>query len=357
MLVALRYAPHWNVGLLPLVLPLQVVVAGWVLWSALRADPRRLLRNVLVAFALSFLLLYGWYFFLAGWGSDPLAIGNLLYLAAALPVAAAMLASAALRDDQESGGIRGEAITRELRVGARALGAIIFVAVAAIAGYASIPPEAQAINPPDKPPCPEYLGKEITSLRGSGDRTSSAFETPGYWGYEYDSTGYGTLSIRILAETGDVVYGADEPPIQAGSVGGGDFALGPGTFRLDVEADDDAKYSVVVCGGTGPSGDNRSSPDEKSDSRDQISSAPDEPVPDVVGMNPQQACATLGQSGYRGVFEGEPVDDPAEPGSVVGQHPQPGSQDFGGRLVRLLVSRSSSERPLEPRPGCVNSPG
>ena len=114
---------------------------------------------------------------------------------------------------------------------------------------------------------------------------------------------------------------------------------------------------MVVCGETDPSGSHRATPAQQSDSRDQISSPPDEPVPDVVGMNPQQACATLGQSGYRGLFEGEPVDDPAEPGSVVGQHPQPGSKDFGGQLVRLLVSRSSSERPLEPPPGCVNSPG
>jgi beta-lactam-binding protein with PASTA domain len=80
-------------------------------------------------------------------------------------------------------------------------------------------------------------------------------------------------------------------------------------------------------------------------------------VPDVVGTNPREACATLARSGYRGVFEGDPVDDLAEPVSVVGQDPRPGSKDFGGQLVRLLVSRSSSERPLEPPPGCVNSPG
>jgi beta-lactam-binding protein with PASTA domain len=140
-------------------------------------------------------------------------------------------------------------------------------------------------------------------------------------------------------------------------VGSGDFALGPGTFRVGVEADDDAKYAVVVCGETDPSGSNRDSPDGQSDAQEQIPSPPDEPVPDVVGMNPEEACSTLGRSGYRGVFDGDPVDNPAEPGSVVGQDPQPGSKDFGGRLVHLLVSRSSSERPLEAPPGCVNRPG
>ncbi len=356
VLVALRYAPDWNVGLLPLVLPLQMVVAGWVVRGVLKRDPRPLLYVLLAAGAGSFLALYGWYFLLLGQGFELIAYGNLLYLVAGLLVVPAAL----LGDTQGSGeGGRGPMV-RGSGATVRMLGTIFFLAVGVAAAYAAMPPmppEPEMLSLADEPSCPRYLDEEIAALRGSGDRTSSAFKTPGYWGYEYASTGYGTMSIRILAETGDVVYGSDEPLIRAGSGGGGDFALGPGTFRLDIRADDDAKYAVVVCGEANPSGSNRGGPVQQSDSREQIPSAPDEPVPDVVGMNPEEACATLGQSGYRGVFEGEPVDDPSEPGGVVGQHPQPGVKDFGERLVRLLVSRSSSGRPLEPPPGCVNSPG
>lgn len=107
----LRFGPDWNVGIIPLVFVVQIVVAGWVLWSALKADLPRLLRNVLVAFVLCFVLGYGWYFMLAGWGSDPMSIGNLLYLVAALPVAAVLMAASALGDNQESGGVPGEAIS------------------------------------------------------------------------------------------------------------------------------------------------------------------------------------------------------------------------------------------------------
>ena len=208
---ALRYAPDWNVGLLPVVVPLQVAVAGWVAWSALMREPRRLLRNLLIAAALSFLLLYGWYFLLVGGGGALVGVGNLLYLLAGLTMLVAVLGDRALGSAEPG----SEEMVRGAGVAVTVLGAIVF-GIAAIAGYASIPspPEAQAIAPPSEPPCPDYLDKELTSLRGSGDRRSSAFETPGYWGYEYDSTGYGTLGIRILAETGDVVYGADEPPFK-----------------------------------------------------------------------------------------------------------------------------------------------
>ena len=79
---AVRHAPDWNVGLLPLVLPMQVLVAGWVAWGALVAEPRRLFRRLLIAAALSFLAFYGWYFLLLGGGMGAIAVGNLLYLLA-----------------------------------------------------------------------------------------------------------------------------------------------------------------------------------------------------------------------------------------------------------------------------------
>jgi hypothetical protein len=236
------------------VVVLQLAVAGWIDWGVAKRDARTLLRNPLVAFALSFLLSYGWYFLLLGEGLELTDVGNLLYLLAALPVAVA-----ALGDARSSDGIRREAIGREVRVGTTALGAILLVALATSAGYASIPPMppgARAIDPPDEPRCPEYLEEEIVAFRGSGDRTTLAFEASGYWGYEFGSAGYGTFRITVLDEDGDVVYGADEHPSRAGSVGGDEFASG-GAFRLEIEADEDAKCAVVVCDGAHPSGGNR----------------------------------------------------------------------------------------------------
>ncbi len=93
---AVRYAPDWNVGLLPVVLPLQLLVAGWVAWSALEAEPRPLLRRLLIAAAGSLFALYGRYFLLAGGGTGLIAVGNLLYLVAGLVVGAAAMASSPL---------------------------------------------------------------------------------------------------------------------------------------------------------------------------------------------------------------------------------------------------------------------
>jgi hypothetical protein len=251
---AIRYAPDWNVGIIPLVFVLQIVVAGWVVWSVLGADPLRMLRNVLVAFALTFLLGYGWYFMLAGWGSDPMSIGNLLYLAAALHLAAAVMAASALGDTRSSNGAAGEAISRGVRAGSRMLGAILFVAVAAVVGYQTIPPvppEDRAIASPVRPSCPEYLDEEVATFEGGGARTTPAFEVSGYWGLEHASTGYGTIAFTVLDEDGDAPYGTEGPLAAGDSVGGGEYASG-GTFRLEIEADDDARYAVVVCDGAGP---------------------------------------------------------------------------------------------------------
>lgn len=256
VLSALRYAPDWNVGILPLVFVLQVVVAGWVVWSALMRERRPLLRDVLVGGVISFVLLYGWYFLLAGGAMGLIAIGDLLYLAAALPLAAAMMAASALEDARPSNDAPGEAINRGVRVGSRALGAVLFMVVASIVGYSTIPPmpqEAQAIAPPEQPSCPEYLNEEIAAFGGGGDRTTPAFETSGYWGYEYTSTGYGTIRMTLLDENGDALFGAEEPLPAGDSAGGGESADG-GTFRLKIEADDATRYAVVVCDGPGPDG-------------------------------------------------------------------------------------------------------
>lgn len=255
---ALRFAPDWNVGLLPLIFVLQVVVAGWVLWGALKAAPPRLLRNVLVAFALTFLLGYGWYFLLAGWGEDPVSVGNLLYLAAALPVAA-VLAATTPGNARSSNVADGEAIGRGGRAGARALGLVLFVALASIVGYQTLPPVPpgdRAIAPPERPSCPGHLDREVAAFEGGGTRTTPAFEVGGYWGYEYASTGYGTIEMTVLDVGGAAPSGTDGPFPAGDSVGGGEYARG-GTLRLEIEADDDAKYAVVVCDGAGPSSGSR----------------------------------------------------------------------------------------------------
>ena len=258
---AIRYAPDWNVGVLPLVLPLQLAVAGWVAWGALRNDdPRRLLRDVLVAFALTFLLLYGWYFLLSG--SDLVSVGNLLYLAAAVPLAVAAASASAIGVPRGSGGVHGEAPTRGARAGARALGLVFFAAVAAVVGQATlqpVPQEARAMAPSKLPSCPGYLDQELATFEGGGDLTTLAFKASGYWGYEYASTGYGTIEMTVLDVDGNAPFGTDGPFPAGDSVGGGEYARG-GTLRLEIEADDDAKYAVVVCDGAGPSSGNRDEP-------------------------------------------------------------------------------------------------
>ncbi len=102
-----RYAvshggPWWGVGvgLLPLTFLLRLAVAGWVRWAVLRFDERALLRVLLAAFAVSFLLLYGWYFLLLGYedGIFYLAVAaDFLYLAGALVIGCASLLANATR--------------------------------------------------------------------------------------------------------------------------------------------------------------------------------------------------------------------------------------------------------------------
>jgi hypothetical protein len=48
-----------EVGLIPFVVALRILVAAWVAWSVVRLDGRALVRNLLAAFGVSFFLLYG----------------------------------------------------------------------------------------------------------------------------------------------------------------------------------------------------------------------------------------------------------------------------------------------------------
>ncbi len=246
---AVRHAPDWNVGLLPVVLPLQLLVAVWVVLGALVAEPRPLLRRLLVAAAVSFFAFYGWYFLLAGGSMGLIAVGNLLYLVAGLLMGGVAMTSTTLGDSGD-------------RAGARALGAVAFAVIAAATGYgvASASPGESVVasSEDDLPPlsCPQYLGDEVASFGGSGDRVSPEFEVELGWGYEYNSWGYGTLRMTVVDEGGQALYDEeDAPPSPVGSTGGGEYASG-GTYRLEIDADEEANYEVLVCdgatrGGTG----------------------------------------------------------------------------------------------------------
>jgi hypothetical protein len=95
-----RYAffssdPTWGeVGVIPFVVVLRIVVAAWVAWSVAKLDGDTLLSALLVAFGASFALLYGWYFLLTGmdWGFLYWVVAcDFLYLLAAAMIGCALL--------------------------------------------------------------------------------------------------------------------------------------------------------------------------------------------------------------------------------------------------------------------------
>lgn len=83
-----------DIGLMPLIIPAQILIAAWVLWNVLKRGSRPLLRVLLVAFVGSFAVAYGWYFLLTPRGFL-VGVGNLLYLLAALSMFASRLVSVA----------------------------------------------------------------------------------------------------------------------------------------------------------------------------------------------------------------------------------------------------------------------
>jgi hypothetical protein len=92
---------QWGeVGVLPYVIVLRFIVAGWVVWAVVRLEGRALIRVLLAAFGVSFLLLFGWYFLLLGMDGVLfywIAAGDFLYLAGALLVGGASILSARTR--------------------------------------------------------------------------------------------------------------------------------------------------------------------------------------------------------------------------------------------------------------------
>ena len=87
-------------GIIPVVFALRICVAGWVAWAVLRFDGRGLMRALLAAFGIPFLLLYGWYYLILGM-DDVLfywiVAGDFLYLMGGLLAGCASLLSARTR--------------------------------------------------------------------------------------------------------------------------------------------------------------------------------------------------------------------------------------------------------------------
>ena len=126
------------------------------------------------------------------------------------------------------------------------------VAVAAVSSYAASPlPESEAPSLANTPPlsCPEYLGEEIASIDGPGNRTTPTFETKGdMWGYQHASAGPGSVSVRVLDGAGREVMPPESSLDTSEGSGGGSAEFGfAGTFSLEVKADDDLQYKVLVC--------------------------------------------------------------------------------------------------------------
>ncbi len=86
---------RWNVGIIPLVMVLQTLIAAWVMWKVFKSNLRSLFLVFSAAFLGSFVVSYGWYFLLLGDGGELMGVGNLLYLLAALLIGVALLVSPA----------------------------------------------------------------------------------------------------------------------------------------------------------------------------------------------------------------------------------------------------------------------
>jgi hypothetical protein len=128
------------------------------------------------------------------------------------------------------------------------------VAVAAVASYASAPPPTtEAASLDDNPPllCPEYLGEEIASYEGPGNQITPVFETKGDgWGFEESWAGPGPLRVRVMDSEGNEVQGPELSPSEGsyyGSGGGGSEFVATGAYKLEIEANDDLEYRVLVC--------------------------------------------------------------------------------------------------------------
>jgi len=89
-----HYGRDWSFWWFTAVVELQAGLAPWIMWSIFKRGPRPLLRTLSVVFVGSFLCSYFWHYRLASAGGGMMVVGSLLYLAAGLAVASALLLSA-----------------------------------------------------------------------------------------------------------------------------------------------------------------------------------------------------------------------------------------------------------------------
>jgi hypothetical protein len=89
-----HYGRDWNLWWFTVVVVLQAGLAAWIMWSVSKRGPRPLLLDLSVVFVGSFACSYLWYYRLESAGGWLMVVGSLLYLAAGLAVASALLLSA-----------------------------------------------------------------------------------------------------------------------------------------------------------------------------------------------------------------------------------------------------------------------
>ncbi len=84
---ALSRGAWGGAGILPVIFALRLAVAGCVVWAVIGLDERTMVRVLLAAFCVFFLLLFGWYFLLLGYDDAIFYIAvsaDLLYLVGAI---------------------------------------------------------------------------------------------------------------------------------------------------------------------------------------------------------------------------------------------------------------------------------
>jgi hypothetical protein len=93
---ALSRGAWGGAGILPVIFALRLAVAGCVVWAVVGLDERTMLRVLLAAFGVFFLLLFGWYFLILGYDDAIFYVAvsaDLLYLIGALAIGGAIVLS------------------------------------------------------------------------------------------------------------------------------------------------------------------------------------------------------------------------------------------------------------------------
>jgi hypothetical protein len=88
-----HYGRDWSLWWFTAVVELQAGLAAWIVWSVFKRGPRPLVRDLSVVFVGSFICSYFWHYWLASAGGGLMVVGSLLYLAAGLAAAPALLLS------------------------------------------------------------------------------------------------------------------------------------------------------------------------------------------------------------------------------------------------------------------------